>query len=136
MLPKGGMLMPSDSAIVFTEARSTFVDGYFIAATVLAAAFAEHWMSGVLSSKGFEKEAARGLSSCIRCARRNGLWAEFILDRLEHLRQIRNPFIHLKEFAHPYNLSQRSWGAGRAPGDVVEEDAKFALETILTLAQA
>lgn len=128
--------MPSDSAVVFAEAKSTFVDGYFIASTVLSAAFAEHWMSGVLAAKGFEREAARGLSSCIQCARKNGLWSDFILDRLDHLRQIRNPFVHLKEFNHPYNLSQRSWGSRRDPGKVVQEDAMFALETILALAQS
>lgn len=135
VLPKGGMLMPSDSHFVFTEARSTFVDGYFIATTILASAFAEHWLAGVLSSKGFEKEAARGLSACIQCARKNGLWPEFVLDRLDRLRRVRNPFVHLKEFSHPHNLTQRSWLAKRDPGEVVEEDARFALETIFALVQ-
>jgi hypothetical protein len=127
--------MPSDSFFVFTEARSTYVDGYFIATVVLAASFAEHWMSGVLTARGFEKEADRGLAACIRCARKHELWPDLILNRLEHLRRIRNPFVHLKELSHPYSLSQRSYMKLRDPGDVIEEDARFALETIFALVQ-
>lgn len=135
ILPRGGMMMPSDSHFIFTETRSTFVAGYFIATTVLASAFAEHWMAGTLSSRGFEKEAARGLSACIKCARGNKLWPDFILDRLDRLRRVRNPFVHLKDYSHPYNLTQRSWLVRRHPGDVAEEDAKFALETIFALVE-
>lgn len=79
-------MMPSDSHFVFTEARSTFVAGYFIATAVLASAFAEHWMASTLSSRGFEKEAARGLGACIKCARENNIWPDFILDRLDRPR--------------------------------------------------
>ncbi len=135
ILPKGGLLMPSDSSFVLTEARSAFVDGYHIAATVMASAFAEHWLAGVLGSKGFDKQAKQGLAACIECARRNELWPDYILDRLDHLRKIRNPFVHLKDYSHPFNLSRRSWGSERTPEDVVEEDAKFALETVFALVQ-
>lgn len=127
------MGMPSDSWFVFNEAKSTYVDGYFIATVVLASAFAEHWLSGRLSAQGFDKEAGRGLAACIRCARKHQAWPDFILDRLDRLRRIRNPFIHLKGFDHDHNLSQRSWLDMKHPGEVAAEDAKFALETVLAL---
>src|SRR5918993_2895547 len=59
-IPKGGMLLPAESLFVFTEARSAFVDGYFIATLVLASAFAEHWMSGVLTGRGLANSARQG----------------------------------------------------------------------------
>ena len=132
-LPKGGMLLPSDSLFVFTEARSTFVDGYFIATVVLAAAFAEHWMAGILTGRGFGAECKAGLRACITCARMHDVWPDFVLARLDHLQSIRNPFIHLKDFSHPHALAQRSWLKGRTPEDVLEQDAKEALESIFAL---
>lgn len=132
-IPKGGMLLPSDSLFVFTEAQSTFVDGYFIATVVLAAAFAEHWMTGILAGRGFGKECKAGLRACISCARKHDIWPELVLGRLAQLQSIRNPFIHLKEFDHRHTLAQRSWLVGRTPEDVLEQDAREALEAIFAL---
>lgn len=132
-IPKGGMLLPSDSLFVFTEARSTFIDGYFIGTIVLAAAFAEHWMTGILTSRGFARECKNGLRACIACGRRHEVWPEVILTRLDHLQSIRNPFIHLKDFEHIHNVAQRSWARGRTPEEVLEEDAREALESIFSL---
>jgi hypothetical protein len=134
-LPKVGMGLPSDSSFVFTEARSTFVDGYFIATLVLAAAFAEHWMTGILSRRGYGGECRRGLRACISCARKYDVWPELVLGRLAHLQTIRNPFIHLKDFDHSHTLTQRSWMRGHSPAEVLEHDAKDALEAIFTLVQ-
>lgn len=129
----GGMGMPMDTWFVFNEATSAFIDGYFVATTVLSAAFAEHWIAGQLEPRGFRKEASRGLDSCIKCARREKLWPDFLLDRLDHLRKIRNPFVHLKEYTHEHSLTQRSWHKGLDADEVAEADAKHALETISAL---
>ena len=129
------MLLPAESLFVFTEARSAFVDGYFIATLVLASGFAEHWMSGVLTGRGFGKQCKAGMQACITCARENEIWPDVVLTRLAHLQAIRNPFIHLKDFDHGHGLTQRSWRVGREPQDVLEEDAKEALETIFALVQ-
>lgn len=134
-IPKGGMGLPSDSLFVFTEARSTFVEGYFIATVVLSAAFAEHWMTGILSARGYVKECRGGLRACIACARKGEIWPELVLDRLDHLQTIRNPFIHLKDFDHSHTLTQRSWMMGHDPADVLEKDAEEALETIFALVE-
>jgi hypothetical protein len=129
------MAMPSETLFVFQEARATFVDGHFVATVVLAAAFAEHWMAGQLEPRGFIKEAAGGLASCIRCARQNHVWPDFLLDRLDYLRKIRNPFVHLKEFSHEHSLSQRSWKRKLAVSEMAEADARHALETVFALVQ-
>lgn len=135
VVPSGGMGMSSDTWFVFDEARFTFIDGHFVGAIVLTAAFAEHWMVGELEARGFQKKAARGLHSCIACARREALWPEFLLDRLDYLRRIRNPFVHLKESGHEHSLTHRSWNNGLQPQEVAEADARHAIETILKLVQ-
>jgi hypothetical protein len=130
------MGMPSDTWFVFGEATSAFIYGHFVATIVLSAAFAEHWIAGHLEARGFSKEASRGLDSCIKCARRQRLWNDFVLDRLDHLRRIRNPFVHLKEYTHAHSLTQRSWHRGLDPDEVAEADAKHALETLSALVHA
>jgi hypothetical protein len=135
-LPKGGLLMPADSMFVFSEAKSTFVNGYYISTIVLAAAFAEHWMSGILTGRGWGTDCKSGLRACVRCAREHEVWPDFVLSRIDRLQSIRNPFIHLKDFNHEHSLIQRSWASGRDPDEVLEEDAKQALETICALVQS
>lgn len=132
-IPRGGMLLPADSLFVFTETRSAFVEGLFIATVVLAAGFAEHWMTGILTSRGFARDCKGGLRACISCAKAHEIWPEIILGRLAHLQSIRNPFVHLKDFEDTHTLAQRSWRRGRAPEDVLEQDAKEALESIFAL---
>jgi hypothetical protein len=68
-------------------------------------------------------------------ARKHEVWPEFVLNRIDHLQSIRNPFVHLKHYDHEHSLTRRSWGAGRDPDEVLEEDAKQALETICALVQ-
>jgi len=134
-LPSGGLGMPGDTWFVFSEARSTFVEGYFVATVVLSAAFAEHWMIGQLEVRGFAKDARTGLAGCVRCARRECLWSDFLLDRVDYLRTIRNPFVHLKEMGHEHSLTGRSWTRKIATEELAEGDAKHSLETIFALVQ-
>jgi hypothetical protein len=132
----GGMGMPMDTMFVFNEATSSFIDGYFVATIVLSSAFAEHWIAGHLEARGLSKEASRGLDSCIQSARRLRMWPDLILDRLDYLRKVRNPFVHLKKYTHEHSLNQRSYHRGLDAGEVAEADAKHALETVSALVHA
>jgi len=126
-----GFALPLETAYVFEEAKSAYVSGYFVAAVILAAAFVEHWFSAKLAARGFEKAAAKGLAASIAAARANDIVNASLLTRVDRLRQIRNPFVHLKEFEHEYGLTQRMIkGRLTNPNQLLEQDAQEALVTM------
>src|SRR5205823_463759 len=104
---------------VFTEAKDSFIYGNFVAAVVLAASFVEHWFVSSLAARGFQKESSSGLASCIKLARKRKLVDPMLPDRVDHLRLIRNPFVHLKSFNHPHSIGQRSFVQRSFPGQVL-----------------
>jgi hypothetical protein len=126
--------MPPETFYVFSEAKSAFVYGCFVSTTVLCAAFVEHWLGAQLSNRGFSKEAERGLASMIECCRKNNFLDATISDRVERLRLIRNPFVHLKSFEHPHTIGQRIMRELRDPFSIMEADAKESLITMYTVA--
>lgn len=119
--------MPAETFYVFEEAKASFVYGNFVAAVVLAAAFVEHWFVAGLQAHGYEKEASRGLSACIKVARSNDLVNSILLDKIDRLRLIRNPFVHLKSFDHEHTIGQRSYKQKTLPEALLESDAQEAL---------
>jgi len=135
VFPKGyDFMMPPETAYIFDEAKMAFLNGEFIATLLLASAFVEHWLGIPLQSKGFHKEAQKGLGAIIECARANNLVHGYLLDKADHLREIRNPFVHLKPFAHKHSIMQRAMNGLSHPVEIMENDAKEALSIMYTIA--
>lgn len=84
---------PYETMLVFKEAKDCYIAGHLVAALILAAAFMEHWMSGFIAARGFEAESKRGLAACTDCARKNQFLPEAVLNKLDRLRVVRNPFV-------------------------------------------
>jgi hypothetical protein len=121
------MAMPYETMCVFQEAKASFISGQFVATIVLAASFLEHWFASKLGSIGFDKEASQGLAASIDCARKNNLVPSVLLDKADRLRQIRNPFVHLKSFEHEHNISRRAFVMRQHPDQLLERDAQDSL---------
>jgi hypothetical protein len=135
VFPKGsGFLMPPETFYVFEEARLAFINGEFVATLLLANAFLEQWLGNVLASKGYEKEAGRGLSAILKCMAKTGLLHPFLADAADRLRKVRNPFVHIKSFNHEHRLTQRMFREKRYPNSLLEEDAKDAISLMLQVA--
>jgi len=127
--------MPLETALIFEEAKSSFVYGNYVAAIVLAAAFVEHWFVASLNSRGYHKEASQGLAAAISCARSNDLVDQSILDKADHLRLIRNPFAHLKSIDHEHIIAQRMAKSRQFQiSELLEADAKEALQAMYGVA--
>lgn len=129
-----GYGMPFETYFVFEDARSSFVYGQFVATVVLAASFIEHWFSANLSLLGYEKAGNAGLAAAVACARDYDLVPAVVLDKVDRLRLIRNPFVHLKQFDHPHSIGRRSLAAKEPPAETLEKDAKEALITMYATA--
>jgi hypothetical protein len=129
VIPKNKIFaMPLETGLVFEEAKSSFVYGNFVAVTVLAAAFIEHWFIASLGNRGFEKEASRGLAAAIRCARTHRLVDSLILDKADRVRLIRNPFVHLRPFEDQQTVGQRMYQKREYDvAALLEDDAREAL---------
>ena len=130
-------MMPFATAFVFDEARRTFVNGDFVATILLAAAFIEHRLGSHSRSKGYVNVARQGLAQIVACARDHDFAAAYLLDKVDRVRQIRNPFVHLKPFEHEHGLIQRMIrGEVEEPATLLEKDAKEALALMYTIAVA
>jgi len=128
VIPKNlGFGMPMETFYVFEEAKSSFIYGNFVAAIVLAAAFVEHWFVASLDARGYGKQASHGLAASIKVARTKNLVNSLLLDKVEQLRLIRNPFVHLKSFAHEHTVGQRFVKRRTHPEALLEDDAQEAL---------
>jgi hypothetical protein len=120
--------MDLDTSHIFEEARSCFVGGHYIATVVLATAFMEHTLTDLV--KPDKKMSLEGL---IDLARKKSSLPSKLLNRLDMLREIRNPFSHRQLFdkkkpdREHHTLGKRSVGADRHPQTVLERDAKKAL---------
>lgn len=125
---------PIQTYFVLREVTSSFIYGNYVAVIVLATSFVEHWFAANLGGRGYQKEASRGLAASISVARAQGLVDDWVLDKADQLRMIRNPFAHLKSSGHEYNLDRRSLRMGADPESVLENDAKDAIIAMYAVA--
>jgi hypothetical protein len=124
---------PYETMLVFAEAKDCYIAGQPIAALVLAAAFIEHWLSGFIAAKGFEVESRKGLAACTELARRQDYLPTAVLKKLDRLRVVRNPFVHLKPFDHEHIISRRMLAARVAPDQLMDQDARDAISLMYTI---
>ena len=141
VFPKGfGFVSDLETAYILDEAKMAFVDGAFISTILLSQAFIERKFQGYYSGLGFANIAKKGLKAIIDHAKQNGTIHVFLLDKVDELRKIRNPFVHLKEYEHEYNLSQRMYKSYiktkqfKQPFQLLYEDAKAAISLMYVVA--
>lgn len=128
-------LMGMSAHYLFDEARRAFINGELVGTVLLAQAFIEHWLQAQLESKGFVFDRSRqGLRYILRCLRDNNLLHSFLIDRIDDLRKLRNPFVHLRPFDDPNDIGRRSVNARMAPDDLILNDAKIALSLMYQIA--
>lgn len=132
--PAGGFGMPIESVMLFTEAKMAFVDGLFVSVLLLCNSFIEHVLGSMLESRGFQTEAKAGLAAQIACARKNGVLDEYLLEKADRLRKVRNPFVHLKPYDHEHGIHQRMMRARKNPYEILETDARTALSIMYAFA--
>ena len=134
IMPDGTFMMPIEAHAVFTEARSTYVNGDYASVLMVAQAFVEHRMQGYLEGQGQPKVAKSGLVKILEYCEQHRLLDPVILKGLDHLRRIRNPFTHMRPFEDPHTLAQRSLRMRLHPAELMEQEAFRAFSLMLTVA--
>lgn len=137
VMPQGaGYLMPMQSYKVFQEAKDCFVYGQYVATIVLSAAFVEHWLAGLLQASADSRAVSKaGLEAIVKYCRANELLPAVICDKVDHVRKVRNPFVHLKSGDHEHALGPRMMRQGLDPDAILEADAKGALIAMYSVAR-
>ena len=129
IIPKGYTVTGSvESAYIFDETKMTFLNGEFISTILLSQAFIERKFQEMLMFRGYEKESRMGLFKIIDFLKKNKSIDGFILNKIEKLRNRRNPFAHLKTGLHEFNLLVRSNYQTDKIYKIMENDAKEAIE--------
>ncbi len=132
--PDHDLFMPGSSQDVFAEARTTFVNGDFASTLLVAQAFIEHRLQHWVAARGEHKLAKKGPSANLEYCRTEVVLNEIVIDGLDELRRVRNPFAHLRPFDDPDSLFQRVLNRMEEPDAVMEDDAFRAFTLMLTVA--
>lgn len=133
--PTGYGMMGLEMYYLFTEARYCYINGQFVATILLAQSLIEQWLSGVLREKGYAIKEGAGLSEIINVVRKHQIMHQFLIDKVDSLRKIRNPFVHLKPMLHPDTLDFLSINQGINHITLAEKDAQNALALMYEIVQ-
>lgn len=120
---------PLDTMSVLEEARVSFVNGQFIAAQLLAAAFLEHALIDELTERGLSKPGV-SFQEALRLAADSSVFDPELIAKIERVRQLRNSFTHRKSESHLHSFGARFMQQQRHPTSILEADAKVAMEAM------
>ncbi len=129
-----GMVGYMEANLLYEEAGLAFVNGAFIATILLCQAFIEHWLTEYISEKKELAKIPNSLERMLELCREEGLMHNYLVEQINNVRLLRNPFTHPKPYEYPYSISQRlakmKKDTKRRPiaEDLLEQDAKNAID--------
>jgi len=133
----GTMLPGGETALaLWTEARSSFVHGNFVATVLLCQGLAEHVLAAQLALDIFSNEEVpprikfdQTLKRCVK----KGELTQADSDDLRRLMSLRNPLSHYRDINAPSNLSQRVLETRLPAATHLLNDATFAISMAIRL---
>jgi hypothetical protein len=130
MLPGG-----ETTSVAWTEARTSFVNGNYIATVMLCQGLAEHMLAANLSLGLHGQELPTRISfsdTLERCLEQNIISADNSKD-LRRLMQLRNPLSHFRGINDPSNLTRRMLDTRQPVESHLFRDASFAIGVAIRL---
>jgi hypothetical protein len=115
------------SMFALDELKRSFIYGNFMATVMLCQAFAEMSLGGMYSLSGNDTIAKKGFKALIEQASTDGHIPATLAAKLHALRTVRNPYLH----SNYQGYLNRLRDARSAPEDLVVEDAKEAIRTVV-----
>jgi len=137
VLGTGGTMMPGGetSWASWTEARTSFIHGNYVATVLLCQGLAEHMLAAQLSLGINGEELPSRVSfhdTLLRCLARD-LITPKDADDLRRLMNLRNPLSHYRSIDDPSNLSRRALDT-MSPAEIhLRGDASFAISMAVRL---
>ena len=132
--PPADMLLTGGFPAMFAlnELKCSYVYGNYMATVLLAQVFIEQSLGSFYSLEGKDEIARRGFAGLIDAARKDGKITAKIAETFHALRMIRNPYTHnVAGLGAGTYMGRLVENSGRAPEDLVVEDGKFAIRTLV-----
>lgn len=118
------------TARLYEEARYCFVEAQYLATTILCVSFIEHHLSGMIYGAGDDDAEGFTAYDAIQEAKKRGLISDDEASALHEARMARNPIAHFQGPADEYRLPRRAIEEDASMQQIVEEDAKDALNAM------
>lgn len=130
----------------YAEARDTFVSGNFLSTVLLSQSLIENLLGGHLVIDEISREIhgrpARAtkllnprpsMKDLLEHSTVAGVLSEHDVKNIGRLMELRNPLTHYRETNDPQNLTRRAMNCRVHPEQIMFEDARFAIETVIAI---
>lgn len=130
-LGSNGTMLPGGETTyaAWTEARTSYVHGNFMATVLLAQGLVEHLLAAHLSIGLNAEELPERISfqETLKRCRAHGVITEKDAADLRRLMNLRNPLSHFRSVEDPSNLSRRVISDQLSADEYLRRDATFAI---------
>jgi len=125
-----GMSVGADyeTATGYIEMQWCFIEGFYLSTILLAQTLIEKILHDKFNKMELGKVGNKGLNAMLKHIKKENLLDGFWVNKIDHIRLIRNPITHLKEWGHEHRIDQRSIHSDIPTQDYLECDAKDAIE--------
>lgn len=124
-----------ESMRIFDETVHCYIFGQYIATIILAQAFIERRFQEYFHIRLDDKRAKYTLDKFIKEFMGTEFLPDFILEKIDKIRLKRNPFVHHRMPLQKDTLMARSIGSETHPDEVLQKDAKDAMEVMFYMIQ-
>ena len=125
-----GFLFSEETYYLFDEAISSFINGQFVTTILLSQSFIEHWLKDRIAKDKVKKYGRPGLAAIIKAMKENDTANIGLLNKIDRLRKIRNPFVHSKNFDYEYNISRLAINQRITPDEILFKEAKDSISLL------
>jgi hypothetical protein len=135
-VPRGGRMIPSESAYALNEAQTSYINGEFLCTVLVVQTCLEKLLSGFMDSSldpSAWTPSRESYPALLARARRLGLLSEWEEGLFARLSRNRNPIAHYRKAAHSETLFWRARAAGSNEARVLREDARAAIRALIGL---
>ena len=131
IVPKNASFLYSiELHYLISEATECFINGQFVSTIILSQSFFEQWLHNFFASKGFESEAKNGLKAILNVVEKNKYLPKSVINKIDEIRKIRNPFTHLKHYDYEYLLTRQTYMKLIEPDEYLLKKSKDAIGLI------
>jgi hypothetical protein len=125
-----GGLLPN---YLFEEARYCFVYGQYISTVVLGFSFIEYSLTSIFYGAGQDRIEHAKSENIFQEALRQGIIDHNEFHSLDHIRKLRNPFVHFRRPGVKESIEYAWVIENDIPNAKLEQDAQFVIGIVMRL---
>jgi len=136
-LGSAGTMLPGGETTfaAWTEARTSFVHGNYMATILLCQGLAEHMLAAHIATGLHAEELPARITfqETLRRCLAQGVIGQSDADALQRLMSLRNPLSHYRDINDPSNLSRRALDTRTPATEHLRADGSFAISVAIRL---